>query len=117
MIDDLEKVGPRKPLGYLPLQYFIDYKIDIGRVKQYLQSKGLMLLELTEAECGVASGALFAYNYEALSKLLHENRKLLQGEGWPDTPEAFTRHLKVKASQGTELYKVIALAYGRNSSI
>ncbi|MEO6509084.1 MAG: hypothetical protein ABIO02_03955 [Patescibacteria group bacterium] len=113
LLNDLRNVGNDKPLGYLPLTTLIEVcKVDPQAIRTELENRGLKTIVLKQEECSISGGALFAYHQEALEHHLEKNKKILLSNGWPTEPEKFIRHLNVVAAQKTELFNVIADAYG-----
>jgi hypothetical protein len=113
LLDDLRKVGPEKPLGYLPISTLVKIcRVNLGQMEEELKQRGLKTVVLGEEESEVDGGALYAYDEQALSSLLENNRTTLQESGWPTEPEAFVQHLKVSAGHKTDLFDLIAEAFG-----
>ncbi len=109
-LSDLERVGPKKPLGWMAIKSLIEVG-QIGNMEQYrvhLAKNGVKTLLLTFEESGTASGALFAYHEETLKKMLDKNQALLQANNWPTEPVAFIYYLKNEAPRGTDLFNFIA---------
>lgn len=75
-----------------------------------LEKKGLTVLQFSEDESDIGSGALFAYDEQALDKVLQEGAHILEKNGWPTQPAEFVRHLKVPA-EDPELYKLVMQAF------
>ena len=108
--------GEAKPLGYLPKRTITDIcKVDIDDLKDELIARELTVLELSDKEANVNSGALFAYDYDALSRALHSGKQVLERNGWPTEPEAFVRQLKIVAVD-PELRTLIKGIYGNPDS-
>jgi hypothetical protein len=113
LFNSLGRVGKDKPLGYLPIGVLTDIcKVDIDELKDELEARGLMVLGLNEKESSVMTGALFAYDFEALSRVLKSGRQVLERSGWPTEPEAFVRHLNIVVRENPDLYALIEDAYG-----
>jgi hypothetical protein len=113
LLNDLRLVGPHKPLGNLPLSTIReDCGIEPEKLQKELENNGIKTLILTKEECSISSGALYVYDEEALAQLLKDNEKTLSEAGWPTQPVPFIRHLKVLAEPETDLFNVIADAYG-----
>jgi hypothetical protein len=108
----LEKVGPDKPVGYLPLDTIESYLgKNVDEVAEYLRSKGLEVRIFTGPEWPGFNGSLYAYNKIALQKLLDENKQILIAADWPIVADEFVANLKVNARIGTPIYKVIAKSF------
>lgn len=112
LLDDLRKVGPEKPVGYLPLNTLVNIcGVSLSEMEDYAEEKGLDSLFLCEKDSKIEKGALYIYDKVALGKLLKNNQKTLLDAGWPIEPEEFVRHLKVHAMPGTDIYELIADAF------
>lgn len=108
-MNDLERVGVRKPLGYLPL----DEVEDPRGLMERLESRGLTVVVLGEGDCHVRSGAMLAYERLTLSTLLASRRDVLEHYGWPSDPDLFARHqMTHSAPYRSALYDLVADAYG-----
>lgn len=110
-IKDLLIVGPRKPIGYLPLDTIEAGGYDVNDLIQKLASDGLQVLRTGGI---VASGALYAWDRDALQKLLDRNLRTLEQAGWPVDVDSFVMHIIEQAISFREnpaLYRVIGLAF------
>ena len=113
LLNDLRKVGPEKPIGYLPLSTLTEIcHVDPKVMEEELKKQGLKILILTGEETRVVSGALYVYSEESLSQFLKEREAILKKAGWPITPDSFIRHLKFYADRKTDLFDLIADAFG-----
>lgn len=113
LLDDLRLVGPAKPLGNLPISTIVeDCHVDVTALRRELEQKGLKTLQLSQNESSISSGALYAYDEKALSTLLQNHADVLKKAGWPIEPVAFIRNLHVVAPLESDLFNVIADAYG-----
>jgi hypothetical protein len=113
ILQDLRGVGPSKPLGYLPLDSITyDCAMRVQDLKKELEDSGLKVLELRAPDTEIESGALYAYDDQALRDLLMRNRDILAAENWPTEPEAFILKLKTWIDTKTPLYDIIADAFG-----
>ncbi len=112
-LGDLRRVGPTKPVGYLPISTITDIcKFDPAAIEAELNARGLKTLVLGREECRVPAGALYAYDETALGSFLRERESVLRAASWPTEPEAFVRHLKALAPWRTELFDLVADAFG-----
>lgn len=108
-MNDLERVGPHKPLGYLPL----DTVKDPDGTRRALESRGMSVIVLNQVKSNVASGAMVAYDPKALGRLLKSRRSLLAKSKWPEDPDEFARfHMNHPVPFRTDLFDLIADAYG-----
>jgi hypothetical protein len=70
-LDDLRRVGPKKPIGYLSLTFLINtLKIDPLKIIEEVERKGLKFITLGLGETDVSGGALYVYDEKALKTLL-----------------------------------------------
>jgi hypothetical protein len=111
LLNDLRLVGEEKPLGYLPISTL--KKIcgtDPQTMRDELEPKGIIVVEFKEDECRVPGGALYAYDRNALGRLLDSGKAILEKNGWPTEPDGFVRHLKV-FGEDPDLYRLIMHAF------
>jgi len=112
ILQDLLRVGPAKPVGYLALKVLTEYcHTDIEELSQSLRKRGLQVDILNQAESGVYSGALYAWHAPSLRKLLNENYDVIHRSGWPIEPEMFVRFLRFTAPN-PDIRQVIDGAFG-----
>jgi hypothetical protein len=115
MMDDLYCIGPDKPLGYLPNSTIVNYSSEPAwQTQSLLESRGLSTSNQSEEECGVIGGALYAYDSEALNKLLRENAETLRRSGWPVDADAFVErvgHETVHEDRDPDLFRLIAWTF------
>ena len=117
IMGDLYRVGPQKPLGYLPLDTITEIADeDITKVEQLLVGTGLDTFrtsgERPDGQSSWSSPALYAYDRLALGALLTANERLLDRRKWPVDPEEFARRVSSHtASPHGGLYDLIAVAF------
>jgi len=108
ILNNLRMVGEEKPLGYLPISTLREIcGMEPQKMREELEAKGLAVIELTEEESRIGSGALYAYDREALGRILESGRSILEKNQWPTEPDEFVRHLKVFA-ENPDLYNLVA---------
>jgi hypothetical protein len=116
-MDSLWKVGPKKPLGYLPLSTIKGYCGEsLSRVMLVLVGRGLDVRVFDPATCAVGSGALYVSDREALQRLLDEHLATLLLAAWPPWASEFVQRVAAEwigGSQQPALYTLIARAFGR----
>ncbi|HEX7042649.1 MAG TPA: hypothetical protein VF189_05360 [Patescibacteria group bacterium] len=114
--DDLRRVGPKKPLSYLPLDFIKNFNGEDPQILQKeAQREGKIAIIFSPKDCVIVSGALYIADTKALSKLLNERREILEKSNWPTDPEGFIRRLSndfVSAQNGTPLLDTITDAFG-----
>src|ERR1700722_9500134 len=88
--EDLYAVGTTKSMGYLPLETI---RQCIGRapvcVQQELERRGCRAAMFTCDECGVHTGALYAWHPPMLERLVSDNEALLRNASWPLDSDGF----------------------------
>jgi len=112
LLADLKRVGPKKPLGYLPLSVFYEITSNVKDFLSRLTIKGLGIIELDENESNILSGAIFVYDRSSLEKLLNKHNQTLKSQSWPLDTNGFIRCLKNGARKESELNRLINCAFG-----
>ena len=109
-LDDLLEVGPEKPLGYLPFHTISALcKVDYRELEKYLRERGIEVMKFSRFFCKVSSGAFYAYDREALQKLLDKNQGTLKDFRWPTQADQFVKKVAKKYAPGrTPLYRLVA---------
>lgn len=94
LLADLQSVGPKKPVGYLPLST-IEIFASPDEVQKQLEEKGLSTILRRPSVARVGSGALYAFDPSAVQKILDKpkNNAELKKENWPTQAEPFVRYL------------------------
>jgi hypothetical protein len=111
-LQDLYSVGVAKPVGYLPVSTIEELgKKDLKIAITELESKGLNTIVVSEEESTVLSGALYAYDKEALAKLLAENAETIKAHGWTIDPHDFVVRIAKEDVEDENLYRVVAMAF------
>ena len=108
---DLYGVGPTKPLGYLPRSTIAECGEDISVVTALLRQRGLTVIEKSGFTTSVGSGALVAYDREALAAFLEKHVDVLRRERWPVEPDAFVRRVTGRRFAKGEAYDIVARAF------
>lgn len=111
-IQDLLRVGPNKPLGYLPLDTIITIcGLSPYAIKQDMEARGLKTKFFTKTMCSISSGALFVWDEDALRKILETHSGVLNHCGWPSEPEEFVTKVAIDTAEDGELYKVVGKCF------
>lgn len=112
-INDLDRVGPDKPLGYLPLDTVINIcERDPMELAHELEGRGLKTKIFSDGECLRRGGMLYTYDEVALGALLKVHAGILHDAHWPETPHEFvTKSATTRAELYTKLFTVIADAF------
>lgn len=113
-LNDLLRVGSTKAIGYLPIETIEKNGFRYLDVMIRLKEKGIKTKYFSEEKCNIRSGALFAFDINALAKILKENQKTLLQADWPIEVDIFINHLiSHTAKPGTELFLLLKKAYGK----
>jgi hypothetical protein len=115
IVNDLNKVGAGKPLGCLPLATILSAGCEPAKVAAELQSRGFHTRICEEGECSIESGALYAWDRNALTTLLDGNKNVLEDAGWPSNADEFVQRVirqHISKSDFPKLYSLIGRAFG-----
>jgi hypothetical protein len=109
-------LGPEKPLSYLPNKT-IENMIGI-KVVEYvamIEKSGFAAVALSDQECCIDSGAVYAYSCQHLDSILIGNQSLLLSHGWPVASVDFIRRLAAEwLEEGHPLLPAIERAFGES---
>ncbi len=115
-LDKIRQLGPRKPMGYLPIEDLAPaFKTTVEKEKEIAEKSGYSVLIFDkDGWSDGGEGAIFVYHAEALREFLLENAYFLNAEGWPTDPKAFVEHVaKIPVERDRrDLFNVIAGAFG-----
>src|SRR2546425_46887 len=90
LLCDLMLVGPRKPIGYLPLHKLKHLLLcDPQDVASEANASGLTAAQFGPDKCCIKSGALYVYHREALAELLQARADVLAANGLPTGADHF----------------------------
>ncbi len=109
-LNDLLDVGPKKPLGYLPLSTISDIcNVNVDDVANYLVKKGIETRIWKEDFCRIDGGVLYAYDSDSLQKLLNQNISVLYDAGWSTHVDGFVIQVVTKlAPHYSPIFDLIA---------
>lgn len=121
-LNDLRRVGPNKPLGFLAISRIYSEGSSIKEMRSEAASKGLKTklfpIGIPIAGLGrfgvslTSSGAFFVYDEEALRHFLDKNRNILEKNKWPTDPNKFINKVTSEdVPNKTELFDVVADAF------
>mgnify|MGYP003394761672 FL=1 len=118
VLEDLRRVGPRKPLGYLPISTIQQVAL-VGDVVWEAVSRGLNVLTVTEEQSRIRSGAVVIYDRTALAALLDASVHILLSARWPTDPETFVWRVMCgrAAPAWTALFDLIADAFADTANV
>jgi hypothetical protein len=114
ILGSLNRVGPGKAVGYLPLYTIIDViQASPETLSAEAEARGLTAMRLGPEQCCIKSGALYVFDRDALASVLGEASDTLVEFWVPGTSNAFVECI---AAHWFELdhpvYKTIRLAFG-----
>lgn len=113
-LDDSFDVGLTKLIGYLPIETISNHGFSYLDVMIELKKSGIETKYFDEEICSIRSGALFAFNANALSRILHENQEFLTQASWPTDAHGFIDYLVGHtAKPETKLFRLIQKVYGK----
>jgi hypothetical protein len=94
LVSCLRDVGPRKPVGYLPLDTLrLFAKVRLADMVRDAARRGLEVAVFRPKQCCIKSGALYLYDRAALSALLDANADLLTASGISAEPKRFVAYI------------------------
>lgn len=110
--NDLQRVGPDKPLSYLPASTLIKSNgEDPLQVIQLAREKGFFATAISKKDNSDAT--IVVADTQSLSKLLEERKSVLEFHGWPTEIDAFIKRILTQnAPEKTDLFDLIADAFG-----
>ena len=117
LLRSLTRVGPEKPVGYLPLYTLTEFaEADPDRFAADALARGLAVAQFGPAECCIKSGALYIYDRAALDRLLKSNVETLTAAGMPIDPDMFVAQIAaVWIEPDHPAYAIVAKAFGEHS--
>lgn len=109
---DLTRVGPLKPVGYMPIRFLELRGHRIDDLRAQFEARGLKTCVTDPVTSGTWSGALYVYDEPALNAFLRERSDMLAEAGWPVEAEAFVKKLDADtAPSPSPLFDLIADAF------
>src|ERR1700742_2313163 len=90
VLSNLTRVGPDKPIGYLPLYTIRDILVmDPSALARESVTQGFSVAVFQADQCCIKSGALYLYHRSSLEPLLHPASSVLAAGGRPIGPDEF----------------------------
>jgi hypothetical protein len=116
VLRSLTRVGPEKPVGYLPLNTLVNFaEVEPARVSAEAIARGIAAVQFGPDECCIQSGALYLYDPQALGRLLQAHADTLAATGMPTEPEPFIAQIAaVWIEADHPAYRIIAKAFGES---
>ncbi len=114
LLHDLMQVGPRKPIGYLPLYTVKELlRRDPEDIASEALALGLTATQFGPDRCCIKTGALYVYHREALAELLRAKANVLAANGLPTDPNHFVALIaSVWFEPDHPIYPIIVAAFG-----
>jgi len=110
--DSLLRVGPEKPLGYLPLQTLTDLcGWSLEAIITWAQDRELKTRVDDEATCNVHTGAVTIWDADAVQDLLDANRDIVERAGWPMDERKFVQRVMQEFAQDPALAELIGVLF------
>jgi hypothetical protein len=81
---DLDLVGRSKAVGYLPRETIRKFcRKTVDEAVEALSARGLGVLALTENDCAVGSGAVYAFDRKMAQTIIARHEEMLARKNWP----------------------------------
>ena len=111
-IKDLTDVGKSKLVGYLTVHKIENVEVIATKLRQ----QGLVVKLFSQQECGISTGAFYAFDDECLSRFLQrpENKEVLEKYDLPDTPADYVQYIathRIQKFEKPDLFDLIALTF------
>jgi hypothetical protein len=113
-LNQLRKVGEKKPLGYVPIRVLTKFKVEIENFRKQLEESGINTIIVQDEE----DSALFGY-HQSLEKMIQDNANTIKKSGCPTNVEGYiayiyTRHISSEENQ--EFFDFIADTYADHTN-
>ncbi len=114
ILRSLERVGPEKPIGYLPLYTITDFLgLDSDELVGRFAKRGLTTVRFDAEHCVIKSGAVYIYDRDALAALLMSVSDVLETFSWPTDPDGFVRAVADEwLTPGYPILRVVQKGFG-----
>lgn len=114
MLKDHLKIGRGKSVSYLPINTVeAVIGISIETYAAMIEQSGYKYAIFTAKDCCIKSGAMYAYDYRGLKRILDQHRTILRSQEWPTTPHNFIKRIASKwLDQEDPVMPVIRMAFG-----
>src|SRR5262249_38838116 len=87
--------------------------ITVQDYKSLIERSGNEGIVFRAEDCCINSGAVYAFNFRYLSKILKDNQTTLSEHGWPATAVDFIRRIAAEwVDEGSPVMPVIRKAFG-----
>ena len=107
-------LGSQKPMSYLPMTTIRNlYRMGPSQYIQIIRHRGNHVLQFTGTKSFVFGGAVYAFHYRSLKRVLARHRRVLAKAHWPRSPKAFVARVAREWTVGPKpLLLVIGEAFG-----
>jgi hypothetical protein len=114
ILSGLARVGPGKPIGYLPLYTIRDVlEMEPTAIVREAEGKGLSAALFGPDQCCIKSGALYLFDRQALGQLIESSKTILSAGNWPLDPDQFVSRIAREWIDGEDpVTAVIRRAFG-----
>jgi hypothetical protein len=114
ILSGLTRVGPAKPIGYLPLYTICDVPwMDPQAVAREAEANGRSVVLFGPDQCSIKSGGLYIFDRQSLETLLQSSRSILSANCWPLEPDQFVARIAREwVDQSHSVASVIRRAFG-----
>ncbi len=112
LLEDVRRVGPKKPVGYVTLRV-IGSEAELSRLVREAHFKGLKTRMASRFY--IRSGALYVYDSVALQGLLDTHQQTLKKARIPIQADRFVVHIIRWTVRDEAACKVVAAAFGNSS--
>jgi hypothetical protein len=113
-MSDLYRVGPEKPIGYLPLRLLEEISDrNEEELTTYLNERGVETVSIGGPGNPTWHGpAFYAFHRPSLQALLDSHKDILIKYNWPTEADEFIKHVSSHHAQPQELFDLVADAFG-----
>lgn len=114
ILDNHLRVGPEKPVSYLPINTINKViGIEVAKYESLISESGSKSLVFSPEDCCIKSGAVYAYHESGLRNILESNKNILLDNNWPSDPVGFiTRMADEWLENESPIMPVIRSAFG-----
>jgi hypothetical protein len=94
ILRSLIKIGPSKPISYLPLYTIRDIlQMEPHVLVRDAEARGISAAVFGPDRCCIKSGALYLFDRRAVEHLMQSSRSILSASGWPLDADQFVARI------------------------
>jgi hypothetical protein len=114
LVDNHLRIAPEKSVSYLPIKTVENViGITVQDYMSLIERSGNEGIVFNAEDCCISSGAVYAFSYQHLAKILKDNQATLSGHGWPATPVDFIRRIAAEwVDEESPVMPIIRRAFG-----